>query len=491
MDTNLLEKLEYTTLEDGGIEITKLTDKGVSEVLLPEGVVAIGKRAFGSSIKLKKVTLPSTLKRIGEYAFAGCINLKEINFPQGLEEIGNGAFSLTSDIAVINLPSSVREIGTFAFSGSSGITAINVDPENTAFRSEDGILYSADGKTLIQCPPKKKGDITVLEITAEIGMGAFVRSEMSSIHIGAGVTYISRGAFEKADALTSITVSEDNKRYFSRNNTLYSGDGKTLIKYAASSPEEEMVIADGVTHICSWAFAYCKNLKRVFAPNSLEVIEREAFFNATSLEYIDVGRSLTEIGYSAFSYCANLRFPELPNTFLTLGENSFFACSSITEVTLPESITKIGNRPFNGCPKIAKLTYDGTRAKWEEILDTVTGIPEEAELVLLREPEPVEEEQAEEAPVEEKPVEEKPAPVKKDLTDEEAAALFNELFADEDKPKDEAKDEAHVEEKSYDNLDPALLDDLINAKSEEKTDEEAAEKASEKKKGFFARLFKK
>ncbi len=76
-------------IADGVLEKYNGTD---SEVVIPEGVTVIGKKAFERNKTIKKVTLPSTLTTIDDYAFQYCANLMIPDFPSGMHSIGNGAF---------------------------------------------------------------------------------------------------------------------------------------------------------------------------------------------------------------------------------------------------------------------------------------------------------------------------------------------------------------------------------------------------------------
>lgn len=88
----------YDTYDSSGaFERTKL-----KEVVMPEGLVEIGDRAFEECVNMVSVTLPSTLKRIGvmEKDFSGSYTdgafnrtkIKSITLPESLEMIGAGTF---------------------------------------------------------------------------------------------------------------------------------------------------------------------------------------------------------------------------------------------------------------------------------------------------------------------------------------------------------------------------------------------------------------
>ena len=63
-----------------------------STVIVPEGVTAIGVRAFYQKSKIKRIILPSSIKEIQSYAFFGCKNLEELIIPNDSVSIKEKAF---------------------------------------------------------------------------------------------------------------------------------------------------------------------------------------------------------------------------------------------------------------------------------------------------------------------------------------------------------------------------------------------------------------
>lgn len=62
------------------------------EVVVPDGVCAVGEEAFYNCASLTHIVLPRTVRRIGKLAFAGCTGLASLKLPEGLERIEEGAF---------------------------------------------------------------------------------------------------------------------------------------------------------------------------------------------------------------------------------------------------------------------------------------------------------------------------------------------------------------------------------------------------------------
>ena len=94
------------------------------DVVIPEGVIAIGSGVFNGNDAICKITLPESTEKIGKEAFYRS-SLTEINLPEGLTTIGEGAFRW-SKLSQINIPSSVATIGKSAFWGCGGLRQVSL-----------------------------------------------------------------------------------------------------------------------------------------------------------------------------------------------------------------------------------------------------------------------------------------------------------------------------------------------------------------------------
>ena len=100
-----IEKNGLVLSEDGKI-VVGVVDTSITEVIIPEGIEAIGDYAFKGCRQLNTVNLPYSLKKIGFGAFVGT-HLKEIAIPEGVEEIEEAAF-YDSGLSVVSLPSTLK-----------------------------------------------------------------------------------------------------------------------------------------------------------------------------------------------------------------------------------------------------------------------------------------------------------------------------------------------------------------------------------------------
>jgi GH24 family phage-related lysozyme (muramidase) len=241
------------------------------------------------------------------------------------------AFSGCLGLTSVTIPASVTIIGGYAFSGCSGLAAINVSPENRQYQGRDGVLFTKDGKTLLQYP---------------------IGNARTAYTIPAGVTTIGDGAFFWCSGLTAISVSPENRQYQGRDGVLFTKDGKTLLQYPAGNTRTAYTIPAGVTTIGDGAFLDCSGLTSVTIPAGVTTIGDSAFLDCSGLTSVTIPAGVTTIGNSAFYRCSGLTSVTIPVGVTTIGVYAFWGCSGLTSVTIPASVTTIGESAFYGCESL-------------------------------------------------------------------------------------------------------------------------------------------
>lgn len=68
----------------------------------------------------------------------------------------------------------------------------------------------------------------------------------------------------------------------------------------------QITIADGITQIGRYAFAYCENLTEVILPESVLAIDDYAFYGCKKLKRIQMAQLIEQIGRNAFAGCSEL-----------------------------------------------------------------------------------------------------------------------------------------------------------------------------------------
>ena len=114
----------------------------------------------------------------------------------GQTVIPDSAYYKSPELTSITIPASVDSIGVNVFDHCFKLTTIEVHPDNAHFTSIDGALYTKDSKTLLICPPGKKGEFRLPQQTTTIAPYAFrTCKKLTSIVLPKGITEIPEGAF--------------------------------------------------------------------------------------------------------------------------------------------------------------------------------------------------------------------------------------------------------------------------------------------------------
>ena len=301
---------------------------------LPDSVKVIGKEAFYGSTLLKAFTVPKNTETIEEGAFGVCTGIEEFSFaengalttigakvfwncygiteltvPEGVTEIGTMAFKAGSGLETVNLPASLKKLdcgipGLFFDTVNSSSAApqalkeVNIAGGNRVYSSYDGVVYDAEGKTVLFAPMGKKGTVNIKDGAEVISKNSFSKSLADHVNMPESLKTIEDSAFY-GSGICSIEIPG------------------TVEKIGASAfynseKLESVTIGNGVKTICANAFAECNKLNNISIPESVERIESDAFGDIkadtwvriegrnTVLEsgFIPSYRSITVYGYS-------------------------------------------------------------------------------------------------------------------------------------------------------------------------------------------------
>ena len=235
---------ENSDFEINGTTLVKYNGPG-GEVTVPEGIEALADDAFDGSA-VTKVNLPESLKSIGSHCFFNCYRLGEITLPASLEGLE-------------------REIQPFAYSALREFKTA----EGGHYKAVDGVLFTADGKTLV-CYPAGKTDkeYSIPEGTEKLGQSPFDEIRAETINIPSTLTDMGDeyNVFVGTPNLQEFNVSPDNKKYYSVNGVLYTGN--KLVNYPSKK--------------------YWINLKPTDFPAGLKEIGDDSFWGNEYLESVEL-----------------------------------------------------------------------------------------------------------------------------------------------------------------------------------------------------------
>ena len=324
--------------------------------------IAISRGSFQNCEELRKVIFDTNLSQIPHTCFSGCKELASVTWPTGSFSIGPQSFANTTSLELtgdgINM--SVQDVLSSwsyeAFLGSKAISEdkgtyydskylvlklngsvvslmvglsvetgiidvsdylkipdnmagvyseigkfpkVIVSENNAVYRSYDGVLYSADGRTLIKAPFDQEF-VSILDGTETIGAKAFYQSMISEITIPSSVSVIGDYAFSKSK-LSNVNIQE------------------------------------GLQSIGSYSFSETL-LSEVVFPKSLKIIGNNAFSSTSGSVIIPEGSSLETIGDRALAM-KGLTSIFIPDSLKSAGKGAFG--TSIKEVYLGDSDSPI------------------------------------------------------------------------------------------------------------------------------------------------------
>lgn len=434
----------------------------LQEVTISDGVKTIPGGAFMSCTKLTEITVPSSVTEIGGSAFTSaqrvylqCAATAQV----GKSVLGGGVFVVdktqleafrenwsdyassivTEDMIVDDLfivedgtlikfldrtatsaeiPASVTAIANGVF--TTTVKTLTVSEGNTAFKAEDSVLYSIDGKTLVYYLSGKADKSFTVPDSVEKIDATISNRYLNELTIGANVKEIAAGAFKSCSGLLTVTAlgttpaTLGEQAIPTRVTTIYVPESAvdayksawsayakiivaegTTIEFVVQSgnlieyngTNAEVVIPDGVTNIDAGVFSNRPEITKITLPASLKTIEGNNFAESTSLTHLvfnaenftdvtfrvptkdqqlfpylttlEIGANVTKIPGAMFAF-TNLASVNIPATVTELSNYVFYNCESLTSVTLNEGLTDIGIGVFGNCPIGGTITIPST-----------------------------------------------------------------------------------------------------------------------------------
>ncbi len=321
----------------------------VTEVILPEGLTAVGDHAFQMCDKLRSVTFPESLTTVGDGAFAYCESLwsaslparvrtigrdafhqctalRSVTIPEGVEAIRDFTFTYCSSLAGVSLPGSLRSIGEYAFSGCAALTGVTV-PEG---------VRSIGEFAFCDCGALKA--VTLPESLEILGGEVFSWcGELRDVTFRSPDTAVGGLAFYGTPWLLSRPAENDWVRV-SRDHWVYVGTAKQLtipqgigsFDLNRSRTVERLTVPAGVTAIGDHAMEDCDELRSVTLRTGLAAIGDYAFCGCDALRGVVVPESVSRIGDWAFSGCDVLTNVVIPSGVKTVGDNAFYGSGALT-----------------------------------------------------------------------------------------------------------------------------------------------------------------
>jgi len=298
-------------------------------------------------------------------AAEGFKNVETLEIPSTIDgvnivKISNYAFQNQSSLKSIVLPNEIIDIGISAFENCNNLVEVNF-PEKLQYIRRD----------------------------------AFKNCALKEINIFSNVKIIGDSAFENCNFLESITVDNNNKSYYSKDEVLFKYDNyePSLIKYPAAHDRKEYTIPDNIKVIEKSAFWNCSNLTNITIPETVKTMSGSVFFGCNSLEFINVNKNnsnfssvdgvlfnkektkliqypvgnnreeyfipngVKTIGNQAFMECIGLKNIVISDSVELIGNSAFWDCEKLDNVLIPEGVKKIEDYVFYSCGSLSNVTF--------------------------------------------------------------------------------------------------------------------------------------
>ena len=329
--------------------------------------------------------------------------------PNDVYGVSTNAFQLAQNLTTINLPASVQDLPASAeangFTSAKKLTAIKVDPSNTKFKDEDGVVLTQDGKTLVAYPfarrgvpdPNYNGPLatmhagevyTIPNSVETIAKGAFAQVQhitavklnnvkkisegafysvrnLRNVELGASVETIEDGAITGSPDFTRFAVDSNNPNYTAdAEGIIYTKNKDELVLYPSGRAGEYSTLPT-TKKIRRRAFYYAQKVTKVNFNSALENIDNDAFQTTTALKEITFAApsSLTRIGTWVFVNTGLTKL-ELPASLKEIGSNAFKGNNNLKTVTVAANsqLESIGTYAFTENSNLESFTFEGSTA---------------------------------------------------------------------------------------------------------------------------------
>lgn len=365
---------------------------GVTGIIVPDSVVAIGDCAFRGCSELEHVVLPAFVAGYHADWFRYCNELKSLKLPGALEVITPRIFD-HGHLEELVIGASTRDVQPGAFI-KSVLKSISVDPENPFMTSDGHALYSKDlqimaalatplrsyrvvddckvvgKKAFSSCAQLE--EVELPDSIEVIGEFSFANTAIKEFKAPKGLKAILEKAFYNCAHLEALSLNHGLELIGA---SAFADTGISALGIPATVTQIGPGIADGTKVVFAGedaTFTICYDNETLLADvggglyectdegtsfvrlldasaSSYEVIAgvasigAHAFENAPALETVTLPEGIKEIGAASFSGCHSLKAVNIPRSVRDIGEGAFLD-TSLEQIDLPAHLRHLGDR---------------------------------------------------------------------------------------------------------------------------------------------------
>ena len=350
-----------------------LNCKKLASITLPNSVTYLGdddpnsiegSGVFEGCESFTSFKFPSSYasNNLPSFTFKNCKNLATIDWNgYNPKRLNNCAFWDCDKITWSQIPQSVEELGHNCFYLCDALTSVDL----SRIKKMDTGVFWATPLTSVEWPA------AVTEIPANTFWACGKLTTIKGIPGQPGawdnITKIGANAFNQCTALTTIKLPAELKTIDAQ--AFRSCDHLATVDYGTKVE----TIGDG-------AFWSTGALKKFFFKGSVKTLGADAF-RESGLTCVHLKGDMT-IGKDAFMDCKSLKYVEFPATssatqpLTYVAESMFAGCTSLPFITLPSTVTEIKANAFNGCSnlKYVNILADSPATLGANAFPTTAGV---------------------------------------------------------------------------------------------------------------------
>lgn len=309
-----------------------------------KGAIEYEYRRFNDiKYEVKRIVIEEGIDEIGPEAFYEFTMLTEVEFPSTLRSIKRNAFDICYSLTSIEFPSGLLEIGYQAFSDSPFEETI-VLPESLEILSEKSFSCARGGFLIDEENPHyftKDGSVYTKDGKTLVLLAT--PEDGKKLYLDERVESVPY----YLDGVSKIVLAEDNAHFTLYGGVLYNKE-MTEILAVPLQDTGELRIASTLLTLRSRAFSECSFSEIYFDDNcQLKVIPIECFIHFDGAKSFTLPSSIEIIEQSAFSFSAfeTIEFEE--NTHLThIPAYAFAHTTNLKKIVVPSFIETIGDEAF-------------------------------------------------------------------------------------------------------------------------------------------------
>ena len=371
----------------------------VTKITIPDSVTIISPRAFdsikGNPVNIRDIFIPESVIEIGELAFSGGKNLRiiidgkntKLRCLDGMTDVYANRIYILNRMSLTKLWKEEQELSILAFAEDYCIGA-----DIPSFRKNNYISFLSRSRKDYYALAAKELKLLQLLISERIIKKDEIDSVLELIQKDGFYEIISL-MMEYKDSFESKKKEENKQRKEAEIDSFNAGiitpgeakkvwtytkkeDGTIILKGYKGKDKDIRVpeyiggvsvteIGEGcfspfANRVPEWLFSVRYGIQRIFIPENVKYIGKQAFDGCYRLEKLQLPNELMNEEFFGISGCDNLNEIIVPNGIKKIGSYSFWGCEKLQSVEIAKSVVDISQYAFYDCKNLSKIIIPET-----------------------------------------------------------------------------------------------------------------------------------